>query len=30
MFPQIAKKKKKEFVIDEIIIKQWEDALKDI
>jgi hypothetical protein len=30
MFPQIAKKKKKEFTVDEAVGRQWEEALRDL
>jgi len=30
MFPQIAKKKKKEFTVEETVTKQLEDALRDL
>jgi len=30
MFPQIAKKKRKEFVVNDLMIKEWEEISKDL
>lgn len=30
MFPQIAKKKKKDFIVEDTVTKQLEDALRDL